>query len=87
MSDLLADFKVQIIKQGGLCIAYSHTLDLSTTGKSEAQAMNNFGTIAALSTRGVSKRAVNLDQALLDLGWTKRAKRWSPPVVKARVAS
>ena len=75
-------FEVQMLKQGGLHIAYSHKLDIATTGKSEAQAMDAFSRFARIFekvTNYHSKKFFLIDAQLLKLGWTKRNKRWAPP--------
>ncbi len=88
----LVDFKVQVIKQGGLFIAYSHALDISTTGKSEKQAMDTFSSLVKIFVRETirteAERPGGVNQILRDLGWTQKAKRWSPPasLVKAAAA-
>jgi hypothetical protein len=79
MPDTIAGFPVQIIKQGRLFIAYSHKLDLSTTGKSEKEATDHFGTIVKIFEKDATKKN-GLDNALTDLGWTRKQKRWAPPV-------
>ncbi|MDO8523684.1 MAG: hypothetical protein Q7R74_00470 [bacterium] len=82
MQYTFADLPVQVIKQGRLYIAYSHTLDISTTGKSEKQAVDRFGDLIHIFIKDMIKNGPP-NQALVDLGWTKRAKRWQPPLVKA----
>lgn len=69
---------MQLIRQGGLFILYSHGLDMSTTGKTEAEARDRFQSIIDECTKaGVSKSGVC--GVLMGLGWTQRAQRWSPP--------
>ena len=89
MSSASTDFRIQIIKQGRLFIAYSHTLDLATTGKSEAQAVTRFEDLVQIFLRQVikneSERVGALGPALVHLGWTKREKRWSPPAEPSTV--
>jgi hypothetical protein len=79
-------FRLQLIKQGGHFIVYSHRFDIATTGKSEAQAMGNFTDLASIFTEDVIKTEAKYPgtykQSLLDRGWTNRAKRWNPPVAK-----
>ena len=64
---------VQVIKQGALYIAYSHMLDISTTGKSEKQAMETFGALVQIFIQELIKKGT-LDHALAEKGWTKRNK-------------
>lgn len=80
----LTDFRLLVIRQGGLFIAYSRKLDLATTGKSEKQAMGNFADLAKIFTKQMieeeTERPGASSQMLIDLGWTNRAKRWTPPL-------
>ena len=78
----IAGFPVQIITHGRFFIAYSHKLDLSTTGKSEEEAVGHFGAIVKISEKGATKKT-GLDSALTGLGWTRKQKRWAPPVTAA----
>lgn len=79
MNKTIAGFPAQIIKQGRLFIAYSHKLDLSTTGKSEQEAIDHFATIVKIFEKPATKKH-GLDNALTDLGWTRKQKRWAPPI-------
>jgi|SRR3989338_10640175 len=82
MASTINDLRIQVIKQGALYIAYSHLLDISTTGKSEKQAVDRFGTLVHIFIQEIIKKGMP-DNALSELGWTQRAKRWEPPVIKA----
>lgn len=79
MDYALTDLQIQVIRQGGLFIAYSHALDLSTTGKSEKQAIGRFEDVLHIFIREVIKNETEkkgiFNQALLNLGWTQKAKR------------
>lgn len=86
MYDSLVKFSIQMIKQGTLFIAYSHTLDISTTGKSEKQANDNFNDLLNILLKDLIKRR-NIDAVLLENGWTQRAKRWSPPMPGKKVTT
>lgn len=75
--------KVQVLRQGGLFIAYSHILDLSTTGKSETEALGRFQNVVEICTRaGIGKAEVC--NKLTEMGWTQKQKRWTPPDTKAK---
>ena len=78
-----ADFKIQVVRQGSLYIAYSHVLDVSTTGKSKEQAMSNMSGLVHVFVREVirieTERPGALHHKLLEQGWTKRLQRWTPP--------
>lgn len=80
----LADLRLQVIKQGTIYIAYSHLLDISTTGKSEKQAIDRFGDLIHISMQEMIKKGLP-DGMLSELGWTQRQKRWEPPVIKSSV--
>lgn len=70
--------RFKILRQGGLYIAYSQSLDIATTGKSEADARTRFQAVLDICTRdGVPKDGVC--SRLLELGWTQKSKRWAPP--------
>jgi len=76
-----ATSRFKILRQGGLFIAYSQSLDIATTGKSEADARARFQTVLDICTRdGVPKAEVC--SKLLELGWTQKSKRWAPPEKK-----
>lgn len=78
-----ADFKIQIVRQGSLYIAYSHVLDISTTGKSKEQAVLNMSGLVQVFVREVvrieTERPGALHHKLIEQGWTKRLQRWTPP--------
>ena len=78
MYDSLVKFSIQMIKQGTSHIAYSHTLDIATTGKSEKQANDNFNDLVNILLKEVIKHR-DFESVLTDHGWTHKAKRWSPP--------
>jgi hypothetical protein len=82
MDKAIAGYPVQIIKQGRLFIAYSHKLDVATTGKSEEEAVGKFETLVRVFVKGSTKQS-GLDHALTQLGWTRKGKRWTPPVTAA----
>jgi hypothetical protein len=80
------NFKIQIINQGGYHIAYSHTIDISTIGKSEEEARQNFAELAAVYegiTAPPEDRTAFLVAELLKNGWTQKGKRLSSPTAKA----
>ncbi|MBV9349418.1 MAG: hypothetical protein JO026_01575 [Patescibacteria group bacterium] len=76
----LSKFRLQVIKQGRLFIAYSHKLDMATTGKSEDQAIENFADLAKIVEKDAPGSDGSSNRSLTDLGWTNRAKRWFPPL-------
>ena len=75
--------RVQLLRQGGLYIAYSPSLDIATTGKSEGEARTKFQSVLDICVRdGVPKSGVC--SRLLELGWTQKSKRWAPPEKKGK---
>lgn len=77
----MAASRVKILRQGGLFIAYSQYLDISTTGKTEADARSRFQSVIDICIRdGEPKERVC--SRLLELGWVQRLKRWTPPETK-----
>lgn len=78
MDFALPQIQLQILKQGRLFIAYSHTFDIATTGKSEKLAVKKFGDLMHVFMKEVVSRGI-LAQSLTEKGWTHRAKRWEPP--------
>ena len=69
---------VSIIKQGKRYIAHSPALDLSTSGKSGAEAKKRFAEAVDIFFEELM-RAGTLDDVLKGLGWEKEKKQWQPP--------
>ncbi len=73
--------KVNILKESGNYIAYSPALDISSCGKSEAEAKRNLGSAVKLFLEELQEMGT-LDEALLELGWRKADNpryNWIPP--------
>ena len=74
----------RLLRQGGLYIAYSPSLDISTTGKSETEARDRFQSVLDICKRAnVPKSGVA--HKLTELGWTQKSKRWAPPDLRPKV--
>ena len=77
---------VNFIKERNQVIAYAPALDLSTVGKSEAQAKKRFEELVRMFLQDIADRRVT-DTVLTELGWTKRSAtrtpkpQWIPPAV------
>ena len=71
---------IQVLKQAKRYIAYSPALDLSTSGRSEAEAKKRFGEAAMLFIEELDK-AGTLRDVLRELGWKQTQKQWSPPKI------
>lgn len=76
----------KLLRQGGLYIAYSPSLDISTTGKSETEARDRFQSVLDICKKSnVPKSGVA--HKLAELGWTQKSKRWAPPDTRVKVAA
>ena len=71
---------VSILKEGDNFIAYSPVLDLSTVGKTFAEAKMMFEeAVKIFFEEIVAKRTI--DEALSELGWQKKKKTFIPPTI------
>ena len=61
---------LEIMREGETYIVYSHSLDLSAYGNTEAEATKNFHSSLKLFLRETSIKGT-LDQVLSELGWSK----------------
>ena len=68
---------VAVIKQGKSFVAYSPVLDLSTVGKTEAMAKKMFVEAVIIFFEELLEMGT-LNEILMDLGWQKIKKAWSP---------
>lgn len=73
---------VTFLREGKRFIAYSPALDLSTSGKSFAEAKKRFEEIAEIFFEEVTKKGT-LREVLQSLGWERQNKQWVPPAVIA----
>lgn len=82
--EVKAEIAFQIVKQGKRYIAHAPALDLSTSGKSEAEAKSRFAEIVPLFFDELMD-AGTLNDVLSELGWRKNDSAphagWLPPVV------
>ena len=76
-----AHLPVQIFKQGKQYVAYTPVLDLSTCGKTRAQAKRMFAEAVQIFFEELDEMGT-LKEVLKDLGWVKsKARDWQPPQV------
>lgn len=61
-------------------MAYTPSLDLSTTGKSIKDAQNKFQEVASIFLEEILD-AGTADEVLSELGWKKVQKKWNPPKI------
>lgn len=74
---------VNIIKHGKTFVAYSPALDISTSGKSEADARKKFEELVHIFFEELEE-AGTTEEALTDLGWKKTKKQWQQPKVSQK---
>jgi predicted RNase H-like HicB family nuclease len=80
-----ASLPVSIIKEGKRFVAYSPALDLSTSGKSHAEARRRFAEASQIFFEEIMK-AGTFEKALTELGWKKRGSHLRPPLVVSQEA-
>ncbi|MDP2668969.1 MAG: hypothetical protein Q8P07_04010 [bacterium] len=78
MSKLSAQLPVSVFKEGKCFIAYTSALDLSTSGKTYEQVMKRFDEVVEIFFEELTKNG-SVEEVLLNLGWEKVKKHWSPP--------
>lgn len=83
LKELRVKLTVSVIKQGKRYIAFSPALDLSTSGKSEAEAKRRFQEAVSIFFEELNK-AGNVAAVLSGLGWRKEQRKWQPPHVVAQ---
>jgi predicted RNase H-like HicB family nuclease len=84
------NLSVNFIKEGKSTIAYSPALDISTAGKTEAEAKKRFEEMVKIFFQDLIQRGV-LEEVLTELGWKKTAAAsragWKPPRVNYKSVS
>lgn len=75
-----ANLSVLFLREKNRFVAYSPALDLSTSGKTFAEAKRRFGEAAALFFESLQRHGTTSD-ALEELGWQKAQRSWKPPVL------
>lgn len=79
---LTANLPVIFLREGKRFIAYTPALDLSTSGKSFAEAKRRFEEIAQVFFDEIGRMGT-LEEVLLNLGWQKEERKFIPPTVVA----
>jgi hypothetical protein len=77
---------VSFIKEDDQVVAYTPALDLSTSGKNEAEAKKRFGEIVNIFFKDLIESG-NLDEVLSGLGWHKVQMSWNPPTISQESVS
>lgn len=75
---------VSIFREEKHFIAYTPALDLSTSGKTFAEAKQRFAEAVNIFFNEVAKKET-LNDVLKELGWKKVQKKWSPPPLVAHM--
>lgn len=73
---------VVMFREGKNYIAYTPSLDLSTSGKSYEQAKKRFEEVVEIFFEEVQERGT-LEKVLTELGWEKVKREWTPPAIVA----
>jgi len=68
---------VTIFKEGNMFVAYTPSLDLSTSGKTFAQVRERFAEAIAIFFEEIEKMGT-IDEVLGSLGWQKVKQEWRP---------
>jgi hypothetical protein len=71
---------VTFITEGNQVVAYTPALDISTSGKDEAEAKEHFNELVGIFFKDLIE-SNTVDAVLTELGWQKVEKQWNPPVV------
>lgn len=71
---------VSIIREGKKYVAYTPALDLSTSANTFEKAKKRFGELVNIFFDELINKGT-LEDVLMNLGWKKIQKEWSPPMV------
>lgn len=80
IQQMMVNLPVAFIKEGGHVVAYTPALDLSTSGKDEAEAKVRFGEIVSIFFKDLLEQGT-FNAVLSDLGWRQVNSAWNPPVI------
>lgn len=80
-----ASVRFIVTKQGKRFVAYAPALDIATSGKSEKEAKERFAELTDIFFEELCE-AGTAREVLLELGWTRQQKRWTPPRVVSTVS-
>jgi len=81
ITNLDVSLPVLIKKEGGVFVAYTPALDISTYGKSESKAKKNFEELVQVYFEEFIDQPHALDEVLDSLGWIKHKNNWQPPKI------
>lgn len=77
---------VTFIAEGGHVVAYTPALDISTSGKDEAEAKTRFGELVRIFFADLIENNT-VEAVLSELGWRKVEQAWRPPAVSQQSVS
>ena len=80
LKEVKFNLSVTVFKQGDAYIAYTPALDISSYGKSKAEAQSNFNELVDTFFASFED-ARELGQVLDSMGWTKDKTIWQPPKI------
>lgn len=73
---------VAILREGNRFIAHTPALDLSTSGRTFAEAKRRFVEATELFLEELDRMGT-MNETLTGLGWQRVERRWKPPVLVA----
>ena len=77
---------VAFIKEAGQVVAYTPALDISTSGKDEAEAKQRFDELVRIFFADLVQNNT-VDAVLPELGWIKQESQWAPPTISQQSIS
>jgi hypothetical protein len=80
MPQIDVNLPVAFIREGDHVVAYTPALDISTSGKDEAQAKERFAELVRIFFADLVENNT-VDAVLTELGWHREAKQWTPPAI------
>lgn len=81
ITQLNVGLPVLIKREGGIYVAYTPALDISTDGKTKGEAKKNFSELVDIFFEEFIDNPDALEIVLLSLGWTKQKQSWRPPEI------
>ena len=86
MKNMSVGLSVSIFKEGKMFVASSPALDISTSGKTVAEAQKNFQEAVEIFFEETERKATT-KEALASLGWEQKDAKLFPPVEVARTTA
>lgn len=80
MHEIGFNLPVSFIQEDGQVVAYTPALDISTSGKNEAEAKERFSELVNLFFADLIENNT-VDAVLTELGWIRGERQWTPPVI------